>query len=90
MDLKSCLFKELFIRKIAIVVKWLFREANVRMDEDDFSAAIRESQEEVGINLDDPSQYAYLGKFPKTFFAYKTPKGGLFIAVHMFFQLDLR
>ena len=57
--------------------------------EPDFQTAIREAQEECGIDLKNQQKYAYLGKFPKNFYAYTTPKGRMFVTVHMFFQLDL-
>ena len=58
-------------------------------DENDFVTAIREVEEEVGLNLKDINQYAYLGKLNKNFYGYTTQKGRLNISVHMFLQLDL-
>ncbi len=58
-------------------------------EEDDYAAAVREAMEECGINLSDPEKYVYLGKFPRNFYAYTTPKGKLFVSIHMFFQLEL-
>ena len=57
--------------------------------EDDYNAVIREVEEECGLDLGDSTQYAYLGKFPRNFYGYTTPKAKLYISVHMFFQLDL-
>ena len=58
-------------------------------DEDDFITAIREVEEEVGLDLKNINQYAYLGKFHKNFYGYTTQRGKLNISVHMFLQLDL-
>jgi len=37
--------------------------------------------------LNDRTKYAYLGKFPKSFFTYPTSKGNLFVSVHLYFQI---
>ena len=58
-------------------------------DESDDLAAIREVNEEIGIDLNDKSHFAYLGKFPKNYFTYPTTKGNLFVSVHLYMQISL-
>jgi len=58
-------------------------------NEDDLMAAVREADEECGLKLEDRSQYVFLGKLPKNFFVYPTPKGKLYVSVNIFLQLPI-
>lgn len=58
-------------------------------DESDYEAAVREANEECGLNLHDKSQYLYLAPIPKNFFVYPHPKGNLYVSAHIFWQINL-
>lgn len=53
--------------------------------ENDYEASIRETKEEVGLNLKENS--AYLGKLAENFFVYPTRRGILHLTINLFFQV---
>lgn len=53
--------------------------------ENDYEASIRETKEEVGLNLKETS--VYLGKLPENFFVYPTRRGILHLTINIFLQV---
>jgi len=56
--------------------------------ETDYEAVLRETMEEVGLDLQNTQKFAYLGRYPTNFFAYYHKGLATYISVHVFIALD--
>ncbi len=62
---------------------------DLELGENDFQAAVRETQEEVGFNMQEDIATLYLGKYPKQFFTRRKNSGqNLYLSVHLFLVRD--
>lgn len=57
--------------------------------ETDFDAVLRETEEQLGIDLKNIKKYIFMGKLPRNFYCYPTEAGPLYISAHVFLQLSL-
>ena len=56
--------------------------------ETDFETAVRETEEEIGVSLNDENNFLYVGKIPLNYFAYFKKGKKRFISVHIFLSLN--
>lgn len=57
-------------------------------NESDFDTVLRETEEEIGVSLNDENHFLYIGKIPINYFAYFRKGKKRYISVHIFLSLN--